>query len=133
LEGISLDNDYRPSQVQNATILLILVGALDIYLGFQSFHLSIIIPNPFQTIVGTLMLVFGVLTLCTSLIAWLQKPWATKIIAGVGITVVVTLVLLGVYLIALILFAPIYWVAINWIRASQPTEIPDWVPDWHED
>lgn len=128
-----MDNDYRASQVQNAIVLLILVGALDIYLGLQSFYLSIIIPDSFQTIVGTLMLVFGSLTLCTSLMAWLQKPWATKIIAGVGIAVVMTLVIFGIYLIALILFAPIYWVAIKWIRTSQPTEIPDWVPDWHED
>ncbi len=128
-----MDNDYRASQVQNAIVLLILVGALDIYLGLQSFYLSIIIPDSFQTIVGTLMLVFGSLTLCTSLMAWLQKPWATKIIAGVGIAVVMTLVIFGFYLIALILFAPIYWVAIKWIRTSQPTEIPDWVPDWHED
>ncbi len=128
-----MDNDYRSSQVQNAIVLLILVGALDIYLGLQSFYLSIIIPDSFQTIVGTLMLVFGSLTLCTSLMAWLQKPWATKIIAGVGIVVVMTLVIFGIYLIALILFAPIYWVAIKWIRTSQPTEIPDWVLDWHED
>ncbi len=128
-----MDNDYRASQVQNAIVLLILVGTLDIYLGLQSFYLSIIIPDSFQTIVGTLMLVFGSLTLCTSLMAWLQKPWATKIIAGVGIAVVMTLVIFGFYLIGLILFAPIYWVAIKWIRTSQPTEIPDWVPDWHED
>ena len=127
-----MDDDYRPSQVQNATILLILAGALHIYLGYVSFQLSIMIPNPFQTTIGTIMIIFGTLTFCASLVVWLQKSWATKIIAGVGIAICGTLVILGYYLFSIIVFAPIYWVAINWIRTSQP-EIPDWLPDWNED
>ena len=123
----------RPSEVQKATILLIFAGALEIYLGLQTFQFSLIIPNPILTIVGTLMPVFGLLTLCASLIVWLQKSWATKIIAGIGIGFVVTLVVFGYYLIAVIVFAPLYWFAIKWIRTSQPTEIPDWAPDWNED
>ena len=128
-----MDNDYRPSKIQNATILLILVGTLAIYLGYQSFQWSIISLFPIQAIVGTLMIVFGFLTLCISLAVWLQKSWAIRIIAGVGIGFVVTLVVFGYYLIAVIVFAPLYWFAIKWIRTSQPTEIPDWAPDWNED
>lgn len=128
-----MNDVYRPSEVQKATILLIFAGALEIYLGLQTFQFSLIIPNPILTIVGTLMPVFGLLTFCASLIVWLQKPWATKIIAGIGISVFMTLVLFSYYLIAIILFAPIYWITINWIRTSQPTEIPDWAPDWNED
>ena len=119
----------RPSEVQKATILLIFAGALEIYLGLQTFQFSLIIPDPILTIVGTTMPVYGVLTFCASLIVWIQKSWATKMLAGVGIVVCATLVILGYYLIAIILFAPIYWIAIKWVRTSQYTEIYD----WHED
>ncbi|MCK4566606.1 MAG: hypothetical protein KAU48_04775 [Candidatus Thorarchaeota archaeon] len=128
-----MNDVYRPSEVQKATILLIFAGALEIYLGLQTLQFSLIIPNPILMIVGTFMPVFGLFTLCASLIVWLQKPWATKIIAGIGIAVFMTLVLFGYYLISIILFAPIYWITINWIRTSKPTEIPDWAPDWNED
>ncbi len=123
----------RPSEVQKATILLILTGALHIYHGYTSFQFSIIFPDPFQSIIGTFMIVFGFLTFCTSLIVWLQKSWATKLIAGIGIVICGTLIILGYYLFSIIVFAPIYWVAIKWIRTSQSTEIPDWAPDWNED
>lgn len=123
----------RPSEVRNATILMILAGALHIYLGYFSFQLSIMNSHPFQTTIGTIMIIFGTLTFCASLIVWLQKSWATKVIAGVGIAVCGTLIIFGYYLIAVIVFAPLYWFAIKWIRTSQPTEIPDWAPDWNED
>ena len=122
----------RPSEVQKATILLIFAGALEIYLGYTMFQLSLIVSWPIQTTVVTVMMVLGLLTLCVSLVVWLQKSWATKMIAGVGIVGCATLVIISYYLIAIILFAPIYWIAIKWVRTSQLTEIPDWLPDWHE-
>ncbi|MBE0526800.1 MAG: hypothetical protein IH631_07645 [Candidatus Thorarchaeota archaeon] len=72
------------------------------------------------------MILFSALTFCTSLIVWLQKSWATKIIAGVGIAICPVLVIFGVYLM-IIIIAPIHWVAINQIRRV------NWDTELHED
>lgn len=122
----------KQAGTRNATILMVLVGANHLYLSYSSYQFSIIMSNPFQAIIGTVMLVFGVLTFYASLIVWQQKSWATKIIAGIGVAVCGTLIISGFYLMGVIL-APIYWFAIKWIRPSQSTEIPDWAPDWNED
>jgi hypothetical protein len=128
-----LNSDYRPSQIQKATILLVLAGVLSILLGYQSSQWSVIYLDHIQAIIGILVLAFGFLTLCISIAVWLQKPWTTRVIAGIGIGIVTTLVVFGFYLISVIIFAPLYWFAIKWVRTSQPTEIPDWASDWNKD
>ncbi len=122
----------RELGTRNATKLMVFAGAFHIYLGYTMFQLSVIIPNAFQTTIGTIMAVLGLLTFCVSLIIWLQKSWATKIIAVVGIAACAIAVIFA-YFYLIIIIAPIYWFAIKWIRPSQPTEIPDWAPDWNED
>jgi len=121
-----LNGVERQSGTKNATILMILAGVFDIHLGYQSYLLPIMIPDPFQTIPGTTMIVLGVLTFCVSLIVWLQKPWVTIIIAGVCVAVCVALVIFGYYLM-IIIVAPIHVIAIKQIkRVNEHSE-------WHED
>lgn len=115
------------SGIRNGTILMILAGAFNIYFGYTFLQFSTIFPGPFQPIIGILMIVFGVLTLCTSLIVWLQNPWATKLIAGVGIATCGTLIIFGYYTLTIILLVPIYWVAIDQFRRGIVHS------DWHED
>ena len=121
-----MNDDYRPSQVQNATILLILAGALHIYLGYVSFQLSIMIPDPFQTTIGTIMIIFGSLTFCASLVVWLQNAWATKLIAVVGVAACAAAAIFAYYGMIIIL-APIYWFAISQLKQVNEHS------DWHED
>lgn len=113
------------SEIRNATILMVLAGTFNIYFGYQSYQLSIIIPDPFPMIVGTTMIGFGVLTFCTSMAVWQQKSWATKIIAGVGFAICVTLVIFGYYLMIFIV-APIYGVAIDQLRNRRVIEHSGW-------
>ena len=120
-----MDTDYRPSQIQNATILLIFGGIFHLYLGYTMFQLSVMSPGSFQTIIGTIMVAIGILTFCTSLLVWFQSPWATKIIAVVGITACASSVALGYFLI-IIIIAPLYWYAIKWIRTNSPSKLLDW-------
>ena len=128
-----MDTDYRPSQVQNTIILLLIVGGLDISLGIQSIQFSYMTSSSFQAIIGVLMIICGLLTFCTSLVVWLQKSWATKLIAGVGISFCAALIMFGYYTIAIIVFAPLYWLGMHWITKGQPAEDIDWAPSWDED
>ncbi|TFG34537.1 hypothetical protein EU527_03170 [Candidatus Thorarchaeota archaeon] len=114
-----MDYFKKQSGTRNATILMILAGALNTILGY----LSIIIPDYFQLLVGTSMIVFGVVSFCTSLVIWFQKPWAMKIITVVGVAVCVNLIVFGYYLM-IILFAPIFVVARNQLR--QVIEKNEW-------
>jgi len=127
-----LNDVEKQSGTKDATILMVFGGVFLLYLGITMFQLSIIIPNPFQTIPGIVMVVLGLLTFCVSLVIWLQKSWVIKIISVVGVSVCVTLFIFG-YFYMIIIIASIHWFAIKWIRTSQPTEIPDWAPDWNED
>ena len=104
---------------------MVLMGAFHIYLGYHSYQFSIIFPNSFHTLVGTLMVVLGILSFCASLAVWLQNPWAPKIIAGVGGASCVTLVIFGYYLM-IIVVALISVAAIDHIRDSRVTELSDW-------
>ena len=79
------------------------------------------------------MIAFGLLTFCISLVVWLQKSWATKLIAGVGISFCAALIMFGYYTIAIIVFAPLYWLGMHWITKGQPAEDIDWAPSWDED
>jgi hypothetical protein len=115
LEGISLNYGERPSEVRNATILMVLAGVFNICFGFQSYLLAFATLNSLLMTFGTLMMVFGLLPSCASLTVWLKKSWTTKVIAGVGAANCVILVLSGFYLMV-ILFAPIYWFAIDQLR-----------------
>ena len=112
--------------IRNATILMILAGAFHLYLGYTWFQFSVISQWPIDPTPGILMIVSGVLTLCTSLIVWLQKSWATKIIVVNGVAVCGTLIISGFFTMCVIL-APIYWVAINQFRQGIVYS------DWHED
>lgn len=100
---------------RNATILMILAGLLHILFGYQSYQLFTAFPDSFLIIAGTSMMIFGVITLCTGLVVWLQRPWATRVIAGVGIAVCANLIVFGFYLM-IIIFAPIFWVARSQLR-----------------
>ncbi|MGY5859860.1 MAG: hypothetical protein RTU63_10865 [Candidatus Thorarchaeota archaeon] len=111
------------SRIRNATILMVFAGAFYLYLGYTFFQISIIMHDPIQSILGTLMIVFGVLTFCTSLIVWRQNPWVTKIIAGIGIAICGVVIIFGAYLM-IIIIAPIYWVTINQFR--QGIVYADW-------
>ncbi|MFW9982756.1 MAG: hypothetical protein ACFFE3_12685 [Candidatus Thorarchaeota archaeon] len=91
-----------------------------IYTGYQTYQLSIIIPLFFHPLFGILLLVFGIVSLCTSLPVWQQKPWTTTIITGIGIAVCGALVLFGGFLLVFF-FGPWYWAAIDYIRKSQRT------------
>jgi hypothetical protein len=117
--------DSRSSEVRNATILVFFGGVFQIYLGYQSYLLSIELPHSFLMIVSILMLVLGALSFCASLPVWLLKSWATKIVAGVGVAICVSYILFGYYLMVVIP-AIIYWVAIRQLRTSRVTEISDW-------
>jgi hypothetical protein len=120
-----LNIDSRSSEVRIATVLVFFGGVFQIYFGYQSYLLSIELPNSFLMIVSTFMLVLGALSFCASLTVWLLKPWAEKIVAGVGITICVSYILFGYYLMAIIP-AIIYWISISQLRTSRVTEIPDW-------
>ena len=114
----------RYSGTRNATILMILTGALQIYTGYQFHQIAIIMTDPFPSIFGTFMIGFGVLSFGTSLVVWLQISRATDLIAGVGIAVCVTLILFGFYLI-IIIFGSIYYIARNQLR--QEIKDNEWV------
>ena len=115
----------RQSGIKNATILMVLGGAFHLYFGYASYQLSIVISNPFQVIVGTVLIVFGLLTFCASLIVWLQKSWATKIITGIGVAACATLFFSGFYLM-IIIVATIYGLAIKQFRIRRVVNHSDW-------
>ena len=104
---------------------MILGGAIQIYSGYQLFQLSLIYSGSFSAIVGTLMVIFGLLSLFTSLLIWQQKSWVTKIVAGIGVAVCGSLIILGYYLVVFF-FAPLYWAMIDYIRTSRMTQTSDW-------
>lgn len=125
MEGISLNDVDRSSEIRNAIILIVVGGVFQIYLGSQSYLLSLIIPDSFHTLFGTLMIVYGILSLCASLTVWLQKSWATITIAGVCVASCVTLIVFAYYMIIFIV-APIYGAAIDQLRTSRMIESSDW-------
>ncbi|MGY5872984.1 MAG: hypothetical protein RTV72_12110 [Candidatus Thorarchaeota archaeon] len=105
----------RYSGTRNATILMILAGALQIYSGYQFHQMAIIMTYPLHSIFGIFLIGLGVLSFGTSLVVWLQISWATEMIAGVGIAVCVTLIIFGFYLI-IVIFGSIYYIARNQLR-----------------
>jgi len=110
----------RNSGTKNATILVVVAGVLLAYLGYQYTQIPTVISDPFLTMIGLFILVLGAITLGTSLTIWFQKPWAAKLVTGVGTAVCVCLVVFGYYLM-LGLFGPIFWVAINQLRKTDET------------
>lgn len=128
-----MNDVLKPSGTRNTTILLTLLGLLEISLGIQSIQFSSIMSFSLLMIVGALMIIFGLLTFCASLIVWLQKSWATQVITVVGAAACVTLIMFGYYTIAIVVFAPLYWLGIHWIGKRQSTDVPDWAPSWDED
>lgn len=104
---------------------MVLGGSLHIYLGYQSYQLSLTLPLPFLAIMGTIVFVFGILSFCASLTIWLQKTWAPTIITGIGIASCGTLVIFGYYTVGFF-FALIYWAAISYIKSSRVSQSSDW-------
>ena len=108
----------KSSEVRNATILVLVGSAFQIYLGCQSYMFSIILPHPALLTVSVIMFVLGVVSFFTSMTVWLLKPWAAKTIVGIGGAICVAHVVFGYYLTAILAFI-IYWVAIDQIRTSR--------------
>ena len=115
----------RQSGTRNATILMVFGGAFHLYLGYTMFQISLIISDPSRTLVGTVMVVLGFLTFCVSLVVWLQKSWATKIIAVVGIAACAAAIIFA-YFGMIIIIAPTYWIAINQLRIKRVIDHSDW-------
>lgn len=111
--------------IRNATILMILAGAFNIYLGYSSFQFEIIYPEFYHAIIGTTMIVFGLLTFCVSVVVWLQKSWSIKLIVGICVVVCVAFVVLGLYLM-IIIEAPICWLAIKQLKIRRVVDHSDW-------
>ena len=114
----------RYSGTRNATILLILAGALQIYSGYQFYLMTIIMPYPFPNIFWIIMIGLGVLSCGTSLVVWFQISRATEIVAGVGIVVCGTLIISGFFT-TIVVFAPLYYIARNQLR--QEIKDNEWV------
>jgi uncharacterized membrane protein len=125
IEGKSLNDASKSSEVKKAVILLSLAGVLQFFLGYQSYQFSIMLPLPVLAIMGTIMLVFGILSFCASLAIWMQKSWATTIITGIGIMSCGTLVMFGYYLVGFF-FALVFYAAICYIKSSRVTQSSDW-------
>lgn len=117
-EGISLDANERSSEVQNASILVLLGGVLHILFGYQSYLLSIDLPNPLFIVVSSVMIVLGILSVGVSLGLWQMRSWAANTITGIGLAICVANFLFGYYTIAAMAVI-IYWVAINQLKTSR--------------
>jgi apolipoprotein N-acyltransferase len=105
---------------------MILGGAFHIYLGYGVFQFVVLpIFFPFHTLVGTIMVILGVLFLSVSLAVWLQKSWTIKTIYGICIASCAALIIFGYYL--MIAFVGlICWAAVDYIKTSQVAELSDW-------
>ena len=114
----------RYSGTRNATILMILTGALLITAGYQFYQMTTMMPYPFPNIFWIIMIGLGVLSFSTSLVVWFQISRATEMISGVGIVVCVTLILFGFYTI-IVIFGPIYYIARNQLR--QEIKDNEWI------
>ena len=104
---------------------MLLGGTFQIYFGYESYLLSIELPDSSLMMVSIVMFVLGALSFCASLSVWLLKSWAVKILVGVGVTICVSDMLFGYYLVAIIP-AIIFWISINQLRSSRKTGISDW-------
>lgn len=119
-----MDDIDKQVGVRNATILMIIAGAFNIYLGYVSFQLEIPYPDFYHAIIGMIMIAFGLLTFCMSLVVWIQKSWAAKVIAGIGVAVCVALIVFGLFLM-IIIELPIYWLAINQLKIRRIVDYSD--------
>ena len=110
-----------PSEIRNTIILTAIGGVFQIYLGTQSYLLSLVFPDSFHMLLGTLMIVYGILSLCASLSVWLQKTWTILLIIGICIASCATLIIFASYMMIFIII-PIYGAAIDQLRNSQMLE-----------
>ncbi|MFW9805113.1 MAG: hypothetical protein ACFFFK_00105 [Candidatus Thorarchaeota archaeon] len=113
-----MNNAERHLQVRNATILMVLAGATQIYFAYGLFQISLVYPSFATTIAVTLMIATGLLSLFVSLAVWKQQSWAASAVACIGIFVCGGLLFLGFYLV-IFLFGPWYWAVIDYIRAGR--------------
>ncbi len=115
----------KQSGTKNATILMVFGGAFQLYLGYTYYQLSLLLSWDFRTLIVSVLIVIGLLTFCVGLIVWLQKAWATKLIAVVGIAACAAAAIFAYYGMIIIL-APIYWFAISQLKQVNEHS------DWHE-
>ncbi len=108
----------RPPEVRNATILTVLTGGLLVYLGYQSYQMSLIFPGVYPFLLETVIVLFGIATICASFTVWYQKSWAARVITVIGVAACVTLIITGFYLVTFCLVA-MYWIAISQIKTSR--------------
>ena len=124
LERKSLNVANGSSEIRNTIILTVVGGVFQIYLGTQSYLLSLLIPDSFHALLGTLMIVYGILSICASLLVWLQKSWTIVLIIGVCVASFATLIIFASYMMTFIV-VPIYGAAINQLKNSQMLEPSD--------
>jgi len=82
------------------------------------------IPTPINFIIGMLMIVFGIASLCTSLLVWMQKSWAPTLVTGVGIVVCGTFVIFG-FLLPVVIFALWFWAARDYIKDNRAPQLSE--------
>ncbi|MFW9789488.1 MAG: hypothetical protein ACFFE2_07480 [Candidatus Thorarchaeota archaeon] len=106
-----------PSGVRNATALMVLEGAFHIYLGYWVLQFIGMLPMMFQfyVIIGSVMIVLGLLVFAVSLAVWLQKSWATRAIIGTGVASCASLVIFGYYMITIFIIL-ISYASIDYLR-----------------
>ncbi len=111
-----MDDVDSSLEIRNITIYMVLVGAIHISGGYFIYQF-ISFPGSLHTIIGTLMMVFGSLTFCSSLAVWLQKSMAVKVIAGVGVVIGVPFIIFAVSFLAPI-SALLYATRLDYTRTS---------------
>ena len=120
-----LNTVERSSGVRNAAILLVLGGLLLIYSGSMVYYYSIVTPYAFSPIFGIFNILLGIVSLCTSLLVWLQKPWVVQMIAGIGIVVCAAHIIFGYYLVV-VFYAPWYWAAYDYVQQKPAAQSSVW-------
>ncbi len=108
----------RSSEVRNAAVLMVLEGAFHIYLGYSSYQLSVVLPNPVLVIVGNVMIVIGLLVLVVSLAVWLQRSWAIQAIVGIAVVSCAALIIFGYYTMT-VFIALISYASLDYLRKGK--------------
>jgi uncharacterized membrane protein HdeD (DUF308 family) len=91
---------------RDPTFFGVLTGIIHILGGYVIYQ-YISYPGSHHIEIGTLMMVFGILTICSYLALWLNKSWTSKAFAGVGIVICVPFIKFSFYFLAA-LFALIF-------------------------
>lgn len=84
---------------RDPTFFGVLTGLIHILGGYVIYQ-YISYPGSHHIEIGTLMMVFGVLTICSYLALSFKKSWAAKVFAGVGIAICVPFIIFSFYFLA---------------------------------